>query len=79
MAVPSDGEERGDAGVQEQEPVPPAEINFEHVKFRTGVQGTVLANHVDNVLGGGEGQLPEDVLVEMGHDPGIDPGAGCSR
>ena len=59
FSPPADGEVGGAAGVEEQEAIPPREINFEHEEFTTWVETTIPPDHGDNVVGSGEGKLPD--------------------
>ena len=44
------------------------------MQFDTGEEAAVALDHGHDVLGGGQGQLPENTAVEVGGDPGVDAG-----
>ena len=72
--VPSDGEKWSTGRVEQQEAIPPREIDLKHFEFNTREQAAVALDHGDDVIGGGEGELPKDTAVEVSGDPRVDPG-----
>ena len=65
---------KGEAWIQKQEAVPSAEVDLEHVEFAARVPDTVSADHGDNVLGSGEGELPKNSAAKVCRDPGVNAG-----
>ena len=59
FSPPADGEVWGAGGVEEKKPIPPREINFKHEEFRTWIEPAIPPDHGNDVVGSGEGELPD--------------------